>query len=424
METLDLKIGYAGMSHLGINSSVAAAEKVSSVIAFDNDKVIIDQLSAGNTNIDEPNLNEKINELKEKIKYTSSITDLFDCDIVYISQDVPTNDNGESNFNLINKLIKHVNSSIKKEANLIILCQVPPGFTRKINRKNSKLYYQVETLIFGRAIERATLPERIILGCFDNGHLIDPKLIEFLNMFKCPIIPMIYESAELAKTAINIVLAAQVSVANSLAEICEKSKGDWNEIIPALKLDKRIGNFAYLSPGLGISGGNIERDLKTLSKISKKNKGNNIFLDSIIKLSKYRKKWPNEVFKKENINNEIKNVCVLGLSYKLDTNSIKNSPSIDLIKSFQKMNIKVYDPLIKKINNLDEVQFCSSAYEAINGSDALFIMLPYNEFKNLNWDKVFGLMKRHVLIDPFRVMNEKIINIQMSHHVLGKNEKL
>ena len=108
---------------------------------------------------------------------------------------------------------------------------------------------------------------------------------------------MIYESAELKP--INIVLAAQVSTANSLSEICELSDGDWNEIIPALNLDKRIGHHAYLSPGLGISGGNIERDLSTVSKILQNLGGNNNFLNSIVELSSYRKEWPLETLNKK-----------------------------------------------------------------------------------------------------------------------------
>ena len=416
----DLKIGYAGMSHLGVNSSVAAAEKVSKVVAYDRDKIIIDQLKLGETKIDEPNLKEKINKLKEKILYTSNIKDLIECDIVYISKDVPTDNNGKSNFQDILNLIKNVNASISKKAVLVILCQVPPGFTRKIERISSKTYYQVETLIFGRAIERATLPERIILGCSDNKLVIDKVLISFLNTFGCPILPMVYESAELAKTAINIVLAAQVSVANTLAEICEKTNGDWNEIIPALNLDKRIGDYAYLNPGLGISGGNIERDLKTLSNILNEIKGNNIFLDSIVKLSKYRKKWAYDTFKKESDSLDIKKVCILGLAYKLNTNSIKNSPSIELIKSLKNFEVKAYDPLIKKVKNLKQVFICENIYEAIKDAEVLFIMIPCEEFVNLNWNKVFSLMKNKIVIDPFRVMEEQVKNAKVIHHVLGK----
>ena len=167
---------------------------------------------------------------------------------------------------------------------------------------------------------------------------------------------MVYESAELAKTAINIVLAAQVSTANSLSEICELSKGDWNEIIPALNLDKRIGFDAYLQTGLGISGGNIERDLSTVSRISTNLGGNNIFFNGIIEHSKYRKNWPWKIFQ-EKINMPVRKISILGLSYKVNTNSIKNSPSIDLIQKLKNYEIKVYDPLIKNLVILQILKF-------------------------------------------------------------------
>ena len=106
----DIKIGYAGMSHLGVNSSIAAAEKVSQVIAFDENKKIINALKIGQTDIDEPYLRSKMITFKDKIHYTSNIDDLRACDIVYISKDVPTNNEGESDLRVINKLIKEVNS--------------------------------------------------------------------------------------------------------------------------------------------------------------------------------------------------------------------------------------------------------------------------------------------------------------------------
>src|SRR5439155_15766795 len=130
--------------------------------------------------------------------------------------------------------------------------------------KRIQLHYQVETLIFGRAVERALFPERFMVGCADPGQPLPQGFDEPLAAFKCPILPMLYESAELAKIAINIFLVASVTATNTLAEVCERIGADWGEIAPALRLDKRIGSSAYLSPGLGLSGGNLERDLATV----------------------------------------------------------------------------------------------------------------------------------------------------------------
>ena len=316
-------------------------------------------------------------------------------------------------------MIDLINQHISKNITLIVLCQVPPGFTRSLKRNKDFLYYQVETLVFGRAIERALKPERIIVGCKDNNHIINEKYNNFLKLFNCPILPMIYESAELAKTAINIVLAAQVSTANSLSEICELSEGDWNEIIPALNLDKRIGFHAYLKPGLGISGGNIERDLNTVSKILNKVGGNNIFLDSIINYSSYRKKWASEVFKNK-INHNKQKVSILGLSYKTNTNSIKNSPSIELIKELVNYDVFTYDPLIKNIKGFSHVKMASSLLESVSHVDVIFIMVPCEEFKQLNTSKFVKYIKDKSIIDPDRIIDNSLIQLK-NHFVLGKN---
>ena len=117
-------------------------------------------------------------------------------------------------------------------------------------------------------MERALFPERFMVGCADPASRCRRSFTELLAAFKCPILPMRYESAELAKIAINIFLTASVTATNTLANICEKIGADWGEIAPALKLDKRIGPHAYLAPGLGLSGGNLERDLVTVQSLA------------------------------------------------------------------------------------------------------------------------------------------------------------
>ena len=159
---------------------------------------------------------------------------------------------------------------MNKKAILVILCQVPPGFCRKINWPKKQLYYQVETLIFGKALERASFPERFIIGTEKKDNKISKVYKNYLKTYKCPILNMSYESAELAKISINIYLISTVTTSNILYEICEKVNANWKDIIPSLQLDRRIGKFAYLRPGLGISGGNLERDLTTLSELQKK----------------------------------------------------------------------------------------------------------------------------------------------------------
>jgi UDPglucose 6-dehydrogenase len=244
-------VGYAGLTHLGLNSAAASASKGFSVVGYHNDSYLIDQLKQGKIHLTEPDLEELIAENMSRLQFSSDHKSLSSCDIVYISVDVPTDDQGVSDLAAIYEMINIVSSVLIENALLVILCQVPPGFTRTLQWPSYQLFYQVETLIFGRAIERACFPERFILGCSDPKKSVDERLLTFLNSFNCQILPMLYESAELAKISINMFLIASVSASNTLAEVCESIGADWNEIVPALRLDKRIGNYAYLSPGLG-----------------------------------------------------------------------------------------------------------------------------------------------------------------------------
>ena len=159
------KIGYVGLTHLGINSAVASAELGYNIIWYDGDSKIIEKFIKNISLISEPGLSKLLTKNKKRLNFSNDINYLYNCDIVYISQDIITDEKNNSNLQDIQKIINNVILHIKKEAILVVLSQVPPGFTRKINWPMKQLYYQVETLIFGKAIKRALNPERLIIGC-------------------------------------------------------------------------------------------------------------------------------------------------------------------------------------------------------------------------------------------------------------------
>ena len=259
-------IGFVGMTHLGLNSCIAAAEKGFELIGFDPSAQLINEINSGNFPVSEPQLVELAQKNKSHLSFTSDVNELKKCDVVYVAPDVSTNDQGESDLTTITALLDLALESTRADCVIVVLSQVPPGFTRGKLKAGRSIYYQVETLIFGQAIHRALHPERYIIGCENPEIPISRLFAQFLEAHHCPILPMRFESAELAKISINMCLVASVSTANTLAELCEKIGADWSEIVPALKLDRRIGKYSYLSPGLGISGGNLERDLATVCR--------------------------------------------------------------------------------------------------------------------------------------------------------------
>src|SRR5262245_26800894 len=313
-------IGFAGMTHLGINSAAAAAGRGFDTICFDADATVIAGLKAGTLPVVEPGLPELLAQNRQLIAYTADVNELKRCDVVYIAADVPTNDQRQSDLSGIRVLINTVTAGLGRNAILVILCQVPPGFTRSLPLPKERLYYQVETLIFGRAVERAMHPERVILGCAAPDRSLPQALHTFLSAFDCPILPMRYESAELAKISINCCLVASVTVANTLAELSERIGADWAEIAPALKLDKRIGQHAYLSPGLGLDGGNLERDLETVLQLAKETGSEAGLVRSFFVNSHHRRDWVLRILHEEVLAATPKPVIgLLGLSYKENT---------------------------------------------------------------------------------------------------------
>jgi UDPglucose 6-dehydrogenase len=400
-------IGFAGLTHLGLVSAVAAAAKGFRVVGFDGDAARVAAINAGRLPVLEPGLDELLARHRDKLTFANSPAALGRCDVVYIATDVPTDARGGSDLSGIGRLVAEVSAVLSDTAILVVLCQVPPGYTRRIAWPARQLYYQVETLVFGRAVERATQPERYIIGCADPAQPLPPPLATLLGAYGCPVLPMRYESAELAKISINCCLVASVTVANTLAELSERIGADWREIVPALKLDKRIGAFAYLAPGLGIAGGNLERDLATVLRFAEATGSEASVIAAFIANSAHRRDWVLRTLHREVFaTNPAAALAILGLSYKENTHSIKNSPSLALIAALGPYRLALYDPAVPaSAVEHERATAAGSALEAAQGADALIIMTPWPEFAGLDPAALAQRMAGRLVIDPFAILD-------------------
>lgn len=405
-------IGFVGMTHLGLISGVAASQKGFKTICFDVHQNKITNLLSGKLPVSEPKLEELINSNLDHLIFTTDPNDLTKCDLIYVAPDVGTDDHGQSDLSVLNDLLDFVFKASNQEATIVILSQVPPGYTREKWDGRRSLYYQVETLIFGRAIERALFPERYIIGCAQPKTPLPKDYQIFLNSHDCPILQMRYESAELAKISINMFLVASVTTTNTLAELCEKIGADWSEISPALRLDRRIGSHAYLSPGLGISGGNLERDLATVCNYAKELNSDAGMVHAWIANSQHRKSWPVEQLGKLiDLRNASNVIGILGLAYKEDTHSTKNSPAIKAISQLQAVTIKVYDPKVVWRNDWHHNTIVTSnSCEVLHDIDALMILTPWAEFKDRKFLSLLVSQLRNIpIIDPYGLVPSDLI---------------
>ncbi len=398
-------IAYCGMTHLGLNSAVACAERGFETICFDSNANLVAELDAGKLPVVEPDLDDMLARNHDHITFTANKDDLARCDVVYVAPDIPTDDHGQSDLTPINALLDLVEPAMRPDAVLVVLSQVKPGFTRARGRVNGPLIYQVETLIFGRAIERAMYPERYIIGCANPSLPLPEAFQAYLGAYDCPILPMRYESAELAKISINMCLVASIGVANTMAEVCESIGADWSEIIPALRLDKRIGQHSYIAPGLGIAGGNLERDLASVIRMAEANGGDCGIVKAWIHNSQHRKNWVYRALEQYFLkNNPEARIGLLGLAYKENTHSTKNAPSLVLLPKLAGKNVVAFDPVVKAKAVSKDLQEATSAEEAIEGADVLIIITPWPAFKTLSPADIAAKMKGKMILDPFRVL--------------------
>jgi UDPglucose 6-dehydrogenase len=182
----------------------------------------------------------------------------YNAELVFVAEDVY--DHEDANF-LIDKYMIAAGDN-DRDYPIILVSQVPPGYTRTWGEKRADVFYQVDTIIMNNALERMVHPEQIIVGCLEPDKPLPLAYQEFLLAFRVPVIKMSYESAELAKLAINYFLTAQIKTTNTLSTVAKKIGADWNDVARALHNDKRIGRDAYLRPGE--PNQHLNRDVSTI----------------------------------------------------------------------------------------------------------------------------------------------------------------
>jgi UDPglucose 6-dehydrogenase len=423
-------IGIAGLSHLGLVTGIGIASKGFDVVGFDPDARLVGELRKGKLPVFEPGLDDLLKGAP--VTFTDSEAELGRCDVIYVALDVKTDGEGRSDLAPLNALIERIVPSLKSGTTLVIHSQVPPGFTRKriagARSRGLNLVQQVETLVFGRAVERVLKPERYIVGCEDPTKELAAPYAKLLAAFGCPVLKVRYESAELAKISINMVLISSVSVTNMLAELCEKIGADWREIAPALRLDARIGPHAYLSPGLGLSGGNLERDLATVASLGAETGAEIGLARGLQQDSLYRRGWVLRKLREATLAGATRpTVALWGLTYKPDTKSTKNSPSLGLLEDLARepgaVKVAAYDPQAEATLGAGATR-AKSALDACRGADALVIMTPWKEFSTISADDLDSALKGRVIIDPLGALAsmERELAGKFRYFTLGKPE--
>lgn len=395
------------MSHLGQVYSTATAHRGASVVQFEVDTVLLRELEQSGPTVMEPGLEEIWFKSSANRTLTTDPDLLRECDLLFVVCDVLTDESGTSDLSKVRQLTELALAYAPSECPIVIRSQVPPGFTRECSGSGRLLLYQVETLVFSEAVTRAMNPDRHIIGVENPLIPLPEVFLDWLQMFDAPTHLMTYESAELAKLAINLFLAASVSTTNSLAELCENLGAIWAEIVPALQEDPRIGRFAYLKPGLGISGGNLERDIASFRSLASRHGVNDVVVASFVSHSEFRKSFVSQQLTKVK-GSSSQPVGVLGLSYKPGTASLKNSPSLDVLQNFPDRSFLVHDPAAR-VTGLPHVRQVETVDEILAVCETLVIMTPWPQYINELNSSNRWLQTVRSVIDPHAVVAQETL---------------
>ncbi len=425
MKKNNLSIGVLGLWHLGLVYSVSLAKSGYKVLGYDLDKNNIKKIKNGDLPIFEPNLAENFKkQLKSRLFFNENPREVIrNKDYLFITLDTPVNVRDEIDLTSINKLFNLIINYSSKKTTIVISSQIPLGTSRNFLKKfGPNVIYFPENLRLGNALEDFLNPSRIVLGA-DDEKVIDKFLKDF-PIFKCEVLKMSLESAEMLKHALNSYLAINISFSSELSDLCEAFGADIRDVVLGLKSDPRVSQKAPINPGLGFAGGTLGRDIKTLLKLSKKINYPAKLLNAIYKVNQDRLGYLLKKIKKVYPNLFDKKIGILGLTYKPNTNTLRRSQSLDLARHLtkEKAEARGLDPSIKNLN-LKFINLSSSVNEFLKDLDLIILMTEWPEFKDINPNLISSLVKQRIVIDTKNFLDQqKFINAGFKYLGVGQGQ--
>ena len=397
-----MKLCMIGTGYVGLVSGVCFSDLGNDVICVDKDINKINLLKKGKIPIYEPGLSELAikNYKNKRLTFSSDLkTSVKNSDIIFICVGTPTKKNGSSaDLSQVFSVAKEISSSINKFKIIITKSTVPvttgDEIEKIISKKNSKNKFSVvsnpEFLREGEAIRDFTFPDRIVVGSNNK------KTNKILRSLYSPLVSKGAQyvstsrrAAELIKYASNAFLATKITFINEIANLCEKTDINVEDVSIGMGLDKRIGS-RFLRPGPAYGGSCFPKDTKAIISTADKFKINLSVIKSVIKSNENRSNLllnrVNEILKKKVRN---KQITFLGVTFKANTDDMRDSPSLKMIPALSKKGalIKYYDPTGHKIefDKLKNVKFINSIKKSVENSDLVIIHTEWNDFKSINF---------------------------------------
>jgi len=407
-----LKITIIGSGYVGLTTGVCLSHLGHQVVCVDNDVEKIKLLKQGISPIYEPGLEELLKEGMEKgtLSFTDSIEEGTKHGLaIFICVGTPPREDGSADLSSIEFVATRVAETMEEYKLIIEKSTVPvqTGLklktTIELNNKRG-IEFDVasnpEFLREGSAIKDFLYPDRIVIGV--ENERAEKLMREIYEKIDAPFIVTNIQSAEIIKHASNSFLAMKISYINAVSMVCEKAGADVKEVARGMGLDHRIGK-EFLNAGIGFGGFCFPKDLKAFIKISEDLGYHMNLLREVLKINQEIREYFITKVRDLLWNIKGKKIAILGLSFKPNTDDIREAPSIYIIKQLLKegANISAYDPAamekMKKI--FPDIDYKENPYDTLGDANALLILTEWEEFKNLDLERVKSLMKTPIIVD-------------------------
>ena len=435
-----MKIGVVGLGFVGLSLTSVLSSKGYDVVGIDIDKEKCKKISKGISPFFEPEL-EKIlkNGLKKKLKISNDFSLINNCDFLFVTVGTPQNTNGSIDLSIIKKAISTIGESLKKNKKkpiIFVKSTVTPGTMKKIilpilekksNKKAGKdfgLISNPEFLQESSAIKDTKFPHVVVLGGYQTKFMKKAKIFFMKLHPNVPIIITNHETAEMIKYANNSFLATKISFINQLSNICQKIPGaNIDDIAKTIGLDPRIGKL-FLNAGPGYGGSCLPKDMKALINFANISGINPILLNAVEEINNKQLKQIISLTKQKLGNLSSKKITILGTAFKPDTDDIRDSIAIELIKKLLKMKPKIiiHDPKAMKNTKRifeDKISYAKTVEDALSKSHCVIIMTQWKQYEKLN-NNEFKYMTRKFVIDCRRMLVGKQLDIDYYAIGLGK----
>lgn len=410
-----MNICVIGTGYVGLVTGACLAEFGMNLVCVDNDQEKIDLLKRGTIPIYEPGLEGLVvkNMREGRLSFSTSIEEAVRSSlVVFIAVGTPSHEDGSADLHAAEEVAKEIGRTMNGYKVIVIKSTVPVGTARRLKKliqdhQNQPVPFDIvsnpEFQREGSAIEDFMRPDRVTIGAeSEQAIAIMKDIYSALYLIETPFVITSLETAEMIKYAANAFLATKVSFINEIANLCERVGADVHHVARAMGLDGRIGR-KFLHPGPGYGGSCFPKDTRALSRLAQEKGYTFNILDSVIRVNEEQKKRMVVKIQEKVGDLRGKTIGILGLSFKPNTNDIRESSSIVIIGDLLAMGAKVkaFDPAAMEEAKavLPQVEYGKDAYDVARGADALVLVTEWNQFRRLDLQRIKELLKSPIFID-------------------------